>query len=83
MEVSGYACEYPVTLMYISIFVNSYVKNKKTIYLDFEVDRLTNSIENAISGEVFDTLIVKLTDGKEIKKNEWAFNWYNEIKDRK
>lgn len=44
------------------------MKKEKTIYLDFEVDRLTNSIENAISGEVFDTLIVKLTDVKEIKK---------------
>ena len=28
-------------------------------YLDFEVDKLTNSIENAISGEVFDTFIAK------------------------
>ena len=58
------------------------MKNKKIIYLDFEVDRLTNSIENAISGEVFDTLIEKVTDGKEIKKSEWAFNWQNEIKDK-
>lgn len=57
------------------------MKNRKTIYLDFEVDRLTNSIENAVSGEVFDTLIVKLTDGKEMKKNEWVFNWHSEIKD--
>jgi hypothetical protein len=57
------------------------VKNKETIYLDFEVDRLTNSIENAVSGEVFDTLILKLTDGKEIKKSEWVFNWHTEIKD--
>ena len=58
------------------------MKNKNIIYLDFEVDRLTNSIENAISGEVFDTLIVKLTEGKEIKKNEWTFNWQSEIKDK-
>ncbi len=58
------------------------MKNKKLIYLDFEVDRLTNSIENAISSEVFDTLIVKLTDVKEIKKGEWAFYWQSEIKDK-
>ena len=58
------------------------MKNKKIIYLDFEVDRLTSSIENAISGEVFDTLIVKLTDGKEIKKSEWTFKWQSEIKDK-
>ncbi len=54
------------------------------IYLDFEVDKLTNSIENAISGEVFDTLTVKLKpeDGKSIKKVEWVFNWNNELKDK-
>ena len=60
------------------------MKKNRIIYLDFEIDKLTNSIENAISGEVFDTLIVKLnpTDGKSIKKTEWAFNWHNEIKDK-
>jgi hypothetical protein len=58
------------------------VKSIKTIYQNFEVDKLTNSIENAVSGEVFDTLIVKVTDGKEIKKNDWNFNWHTEIKDK-
>ena len=58
------------------------IKEEK-IYLDFEVDKLTNSIENAISGEVFDTLITKLNtpDSKIIKKIDWTFNWYNELKD--
>lgn len=60
------------------------MKKSKLIYLDFEVDKLTNSIENAISGEVFDTLIVQLkpTEGKSIRKTEWAFNWHTELKDR-
>lgn len=58
------------------------MRSIKTIYQDFEVDRLTNSIENAVSGEVFDTLIIKVTDGKEIKKNDWDFNWNTEIKDK-
>jgi hypothetical protein len=60
------------------------VKKNTIIYLDFEVDKLTNSIENVISGEVFETLIVKLklTDGKIIKKDEWAFNWHNELQDK-
>lgn len=60
------------------------MKKNNIIYLDFEIDKLTNSIENVISGEVFDTLIVRLnsTDGKSIKKTEWAFNWHNEIKDK-
>lgn len=46
------------------------MKKNKIISLDFEIDKLTNSIENAISGEVFDTLIVKLrtVDSKQIKK---------------
>ena len=60
------------------------MKKNEIIYLDFEIDKLTNSIENTISGEVFDTLIVKLktADGKSIKKTDWAFNWHNEIKDK-
>jgi hypothetical protein len=60
------------------------VKQYKEIELDFEVDKLTNSIENAVSGEVFDTLItlLKITDSKHIKKSEWAFNWHTEIKDK-
>ena len=60
------------------------MKKNKIIYLDFEVDKLTNSIENVISGEVFDTLIVKLkpADSKSIKKTEWVFNWHNELKDK-
>jgi len=59
------------------------VINEEKIYLDFEVDKLTNSIENAISGEVFDTLITKLNtvDSKIIKKVDWTFNWHNELKD--
>ena len=54
------------------------------IELDFVVDKLTNSIENAISGEVFDTLVVQLksADTKQIKKADWAFNWLAEWKDK-
>jgi hypothetical protein len=60
------------------------VSKFETVYLDFEVDKLTNSIENSISGEVFDTLVVKLevSDIKSVKKSDWAFNWHNEIKDK-
>lgn len=60
------------------------MKKSKNIELDFEVDKLTNSIENAISGELFDTLIsmLKPADSKQIKKTEWAFNWQTEIKDK-
>lgn len=51
--------------------------------LDFIVDKLTNSIENTITGEVFDTLIVKIdsADSKLIRKKDWRFNWQKELKD--
>jgi hypothetical protein len=58
------------------------VKVRKEIELDFEVDKLTNSIENAISGEVFETLVTHITETKQIKKANWAFNWQAEIKDK-
>ena len=59
------------------------MKKSRHIQLDFEIDKLTNSIENTISGEVFDTEIVRLhlPDNKQIKKIEWLFNWQSEIKD--
>jgi hypothetical protein len=56
------------------------VQKRKIIELDFEIDKLINSIENAISGEVFDTLVSQVTDIKQVKKTEWAFNWLAEIK---
>ncbi len=47
------------------------------------VDKLTNSIENLSTGEVFDTEITRLTeiDSKQIKKSDWQFNWHKELKD--
>jgi len=58
------------------------VKKQKETELDFEVDKLTNSIENAISGEVFDTIISQITETKQIKKVDWVFKWQDEIKDK-
>jgi hypothetical protein len=51
--------------------------------LDFEVDKLANSIENALTGEVFDTVITRLSvnDGRRIKKADWLFDWKKELKD--
>jgi hypothetical protein len=59
------------------------VNKRKEIGLDFEVDKLTDSIENANSGDSFPTEISILTkqEAKAItKKNGWQFNWANEIK---
>ena len=52
--------------------------------LDFVIDKLTNSIENTTTGEVFDTEVVQLTikDLKQINKTDWKFDWAKEIKDK-
>lgn len=52
--------------------------------LDFIIDKLTNSIENTSTGEVFDTEIIRLTikDISQIKKIDWQFDWAGEIKDK-
>ncbi len=54
----------------------------KEIELDFEVDKLTNSIENFISGEIFETAItqIALKESRQIKKLEWVFSWNLEFK---
>ena len=59
------------------------MKKQKKLGLDFEIDKLTNSIENTQTGEVFDTAIVRLTDKdiKQIKKTDWQFDWSKELKD--
>lgn len=56
------------------------MKNKKV--LDFKIDKLTNSIEKVVTGELFKTQIIRVTheDLKLIKMNKWRFNWGIEIK---
>jgi hypothetical protein len=56
------------------------VKKSEEIQIDFEIDKLTNSIENAISGEVFDTHISQISETRKIKKSDWVFEWHSEIK---
>lgn len=36
------------------------MKTSKNTPLDFEIDKLSNSIENISTGEVFDTVVVRL-----------------------
>ncbi len=60
------------------------MKKRKRIALDFEVDRLTNSIRNTVSGDSFPTDVSRLTkaDLRQItKKNGWSFNWKSELED--
>ena len=60
------------------------MKLAKKTPLDFEIDKLTNSIENTTTGEVFDTVVVQLTlrDLSRIPKSDWQFDWAKEIKDK-
>lgn len=59
------------------------MKQRKKAGLDFEVDKLTNSIENVITGDSFPTDITLITnvDLRTItKKNDWQFDWKLEFK---
>ncbi len=58
------------------------MKKQKKIELDFEIDKLTNSIENSLTGEIFDTEVTQLIskDIKQIKKVDWVFDWHKELK---
>ncbi|GAB4029715.1 hypothetical protein [Spirosoma gilvum] len=61
------------------------MKQQKETGLDFEVDFLTNSIRNTISGDSFQTEVLPLTtiDLKQLtRKNGWQFNWKTELEDR-
>ena len=60
------------------------MENKVNSGLNFIIDKLTNSIENVITGDSFATEISVLTrnDLKSISKvNGWLFNWRDEIKE--
>lgn len=52
--------------------------------LDFEVDKLTNSIENVVTGDSFATEVAVLLqeDLKTVAKSKgWLFDWKTEFKD--
>jgi len=60
------------------------MKMSKNAPLDFVIDKLTNSIENTSTGEVFDTAIIRLTTKnlRLINKTDWQFDWVKEMKDK-
>lgn len=58
------------------------VKKTKVNFLDFEIDRLTRSIENVASGDSFATDVshlIKADLQQAAKKNGWVFNWKSEL----
>lgn len=58
------------------------MEKHKKILVDIEIDKLTNSIENLVSGDVFDTVIVQLYDKDtlQIIKSDWKFKWKEQLK---
>lgn len=64
------------------------MKKQTKYHLGIEIDRLTNSILNTISGDSFPTDVHPVTSAdfkKTTIKNGWNFNWSHEfkLKDRK
>jgi hypothetical protein len=60
------------------------MKKTKEMGLDFIIDKLTNSIENVVTGDSFATDISLLSkaDLKTISKTQgWLFNWKDEFKE--
>jgi uncharacterized surface anchored protein len=53
--------------------------------VDIEIDKLTRSIENAITGDIFKTEVLKVTskDIKSLKKSDWLFDWKAEANQAK
>ena len=59
------------------------MKKQKQTGLDFVVDKLTNSIENVVTGDSFptDITLISSADLKTVtKKSGWAFDWKAELK---
>lgn len=59
------------------------MKKQEEHGIDIEIDELTNSIKNVISGDSFQTEVSLLSksDLKTItKKNDWLFDWKLELK---
>ncbi len=51
--------------------------------MNFEIGKLTNSIENSLTGEIFETEVTRILqkDSKQISKADWEFDWHKEFKD--
>ena len=58
------------------------MKKQKKILVDIEIDKLTNSIENVVSGDIFDTDVFQLfsRDTMQINKADWQFKWQEQFK---
>ncbi len=58
------------------------MKKEKIILIEIAIDKLTNSIENVVSGDIFNTEVIQLfsKDTRQINKTDWQFNWHGQLK---
>ena len=59
------------------------MKPARPIPVSIEIDKLTNSIENVMTGETFDTAVVSVSAADlktTTKKAGWLFNWREEAR---
>lgn len=59
------------------------MKKQEEHGIDIEIDELTNSIKNVVTGDSFNTdvsLITKIDLNSFTKKKGWQFNWKEELK---
>lgn len=56
-------------------------KKKEPREVSVEIDKLTNSIEEAGTGKLFQTefFLLSIKDTRQLKKKEWLFDWHSEI----
>ena len=54
----------------------------KNYSIEIVIDKLTHSVENAVTGDTFKTSILKLAENdiKLLKNDEWYFDWKSEAK---
>lgn len=59
-------------------------RKKLSRVIDIEIDKLTNSLELASTGEVFDTslTLTSAADKKLIRAKDWLFDWHGELSRR-
>ena len=67
---------------FIQDFVFLYMAKIENTFLDFQIDKLTNSIENIVTGDSFETevsIVTKQDLNKISHKTGWLFDWKKEF----
>lgn len=56
-------------------------RSRRTTAVSIEIDKLTNSIELAATGDILETVVVQLTRAEKrlVRKRDWLFNWHGEL----